>query len=355
MDVLSVSYLPVAIGLGALHALEPGHAKTMTAAYLVGIHGRWHDAVLLGLAAAATHSLVVITLAVTAVLIGRQAFAGEAVWWLQIGSGAIVVALGSWMLWRRLRRPRKPPHLHADGVGQEVHGRGQALECRVAIQGTFPDERMHLFFATAPAGAVAVSINRGQGTVERLTFTADGADPTHLTSRETPREPHAFSAVIEVAGSTGLDRLPFSLAEHDHGHGHEHLDDEAHARAHAEQMPAYIGTDVRPSWWQVVAFGAAGGLVPCPASISVMLLAVSIGSSFNGVLLVFGFSVGLAVALVGVGLLVVVGLRRLDGQGRFAAISRHAPAISAGVVVLSGLAAILMGLLGGPEHGPSPH
>jgi nickel/cobalt exporter len=43
MDAISLTYLPIAIGLGALHALEPGHAKTMTAAYLVGIHGRWTD------------------------------------------------------------------------------------------------------------------------------------------------------------------------------------------------------------------------------------------------------------------------------------------------------------------------
>jgi ABC-type nickel/cobalt efflux system permease component RcnA len=49
MDTVSLTYVPIAIGLGAMHALEPGHAKTMTAAYLVGIHGRWHDAVLLGL------------------------------------------------------------------------------------------------------------------------------------------------------------------------------------------------------------------------------------------------------------------------------------------------------------------
>jgi nickel/cobalt exporter len=44
MDAISLTYLPIAIGLSALHALEPGHAKTMTAAYLVGIHGRWTDA-----------------------------------------------------------------------------------------------------------------------------------------------------------------------------------------------------------------------------------------------------------------------------------------------------------------------
>jgi len=45
---LTFGYLPVAMMLGGLHALEPGHAKTLTAAYLIGIKGTRSDAVLLG-------------------------------------------------------------------------------------------------------------------------------------------------------------------------------------------------------------------------------------------------------------------------------------------------------------------
>ena len=36
-DTLGIVYFPAAIALGALHALEPGHAKGLTAAYLIGI------------------------------------------------------------------------------------------------------------------------------------------------------------------------------------------------------------------------------------------------------------------------------------------------------------------------------
>jgi nickel/cobalt exporter len=352
MDAISLTYLPIAIGLGALHALEPGHAKTMTAAYLVGIHGRWHDAVLLGLAAAATHSMVVIAIAVTAVLIGHKAFAGEAIWWLQIGSGAIVVLLGSWLLWRRLRRTRAATHQHGHDAERPVIARGAVQQCQVVIRGVFPDERMHLTFATVPSGSVSVVIDRDGGQTERLTFAADATDPRHFVSQEVPKEPHAFTAVVNVGAPAAVDRMAFTMVEHDHDHGHDHLDDDAHARAHAAQLPSYVGTDLRPSWWQVVAFGAAGGLVPCPASISVMLLALSVGSTLNGLILVFGFSIGLALALVGVGLVVVIGLRQLGNSGRFTAISRHAATISAGVIVLSGLAAILMGVFGG--HHPEP-
>lgn len=345
LPTTSLAYIPVAIGLGALHALEPGHAKTMTAAYLIGIHGRWTDAVMLGAAAALTHSLVVIGIAVAALLVGRQAFAGEAIWWLQIGSGAIVVLLGSWMLWRRLRASRHSHSHHHDAVPIVATSNGH--HCEVLVAGEFPQERMYLRFAVPPALPVTVGIARPGGAVERLTFIADPADPRHLISVEVPQEPHVFSAAIELADG---GRLAFAMTEPEE---HEHLDDVAHAKAHAEQMPAYVGSGLRPSWWQVVAFGAAGGLVPCPASISVMLLALSVGSTASGLVLVFGFSLGLAIALVGVGLVVVAGLSRLGGTGRFSAVPRHAPAISAGVVVASGVAAILVGLFGG--HAEPPH
>lgn len=36
--------LVVALGVGALHAVAPGHGKSVTAAYLIGTHGRYRDA-----------------------------------------------------------------------------------------------------------------------------------------------------------------------------------------------------------------------------------------------------------------------------------------------------------------------
>jgi nickel/cobalt exporter len=347
VDTLSLAYLPIAIGLGALHALEPGHAKTMTAAYLIGIHGRWHDAIMLGLSAALTHSLVVIAIAVSAVLIGREAFAGEAIWWLQIGSGSVVILLGAWLLYRRLH-PRNRVHHHHREEPAPIVIRDGSMECQVTIQGQFPNEKMHLaFVGPAPTGATVI-IQREGGQVERLTFEATAQDPQTLVSRETPGEPHGFTATLELANAAGNRPLSFTMEEHDHEHhGHDDLDDDAHARAHAAQMPAYVGTDVRPAWWQVIAFGAAGGLVPCPASISVMLLALSVGSTVHGLLMVLGFSIGLALALVSVGLVVVVGLRTLGSTGRFAAISRQAPVISASVLILSGFFALTLALRGG--------
>jgi nickel/cobalt transporter (NicO) family protein len=52
-------YLPAAVILGALHALEPGHAKSLMAAYIVSIRGTPGQAALLGLSAAVGHTIIV--------------------------------------------------------------------------------------------------------------------------------------------------------------------------------------------------------------------------------------------------------------------------------------------------------
>ena len=120
------------------------------------------------------------------------------------------------------------------------------------------------------------------------------------------------------------------------------MDDDAHARAHAADLPDYVSRGERPSVAQILTFGAAGGLIPCPASITVMLLAVSVGAAGLGFLTVLAFSAGLAVTLVGVGLAVVAGLTRLGRTERFSWLTRQAPLISAGMVLLSGCFALAM-------------
>jgi nickel/cobalt exporter len=52
-------FVPSAILLGALHGLEPGHSKTMMAAFIVAVRGTVTQAVLLGLAATISHTIVV--------------------------------------------------------------------------------------------------------------------------------------------------------------------------------------------------------------------------------------------------------------------------------------------------------
>src|SRR6266511_4801869 len=65
-------FIPTAIFLGALHGLEPGHSKTMMAAFIVAIRGTIPQAPLLGLSAAISHSLLIWVLAAAALKYGSQ-------------------------------------------------------------------------------------------------------------------------------------------------------------------------------------------------------------------------------------------------------------------------------------------
>jgi nickel/cobalt transporter (NicO) family protein len=337
-------YFPTALALGALHALEPGHAKTLTAAYLIGIKGTKRDALLLGLSVAFTHSIVVVGISLTALWLGRETFTQDVTHWLQIGSGVIVICLGLWMFVRRLSQMRRA-HLHSHAGAEPTPVRTEQVQGFLEIIATPNGERFRLQTQRAdPNLNFRVIINRPEG-LEVLALTRQG-DTSNYLSATAPNEPHEFSAELEISNGEGRNTFAFEMHEpHDHAHpgnqDHDHMSDDNHARAHAATMPEYAKRGERPSALQIMTFGAAGGMIPCPASITVMLLALSIGKLASGVLAVAGFSLGLAVTLVGIGLIVVAGISRLHGTGRFHWMSSKAPILSAAVVILSGCAALL--------------
>lgn len=339
-------YFPTALTLGALHALEPGHAKTLTAAYLVGIKGTKRDAFLLGLSVAATHSIVVVGISITALWLGREAFTKDVSYWLQIGSGIVVILLGLWMLVRRIRQlyqSKHHAHHHAHEEPESISINGKLCRGLLEIIQTPNGERMRLRAGEAAHNlGVRVIINRvGDFEVLELKKSPDSA--VEFTSDVAPDEPHEFSAEIELMSGDHRELIPFAMHEpHEHHHDHGLMSDDEHARAHAATIPEYAQRGERPSWQQIVVFGAAGGMIPCPASITVMLLALSIGKFASGLLAVAGFSIGLAITLVGIGLVVVAGLSQLRGSGHFHWLSSKAPIISATVVILSGAAALLL-------------
>ncbi len=95
--------LGIALALGVLHALSPGHGKTIMAAYLVGARGSSRQAVGLGLAVTVSHTLGVlalagITLVASSVLPPERLFPV-----LGVASGGLVIAIGGSLLWQRLR------------------------------------------------------------------------------------------------------------------------------------------------------------------------------------------------------------------------------------------------------------
>jgi ABC-type nickel/cobalt efflux system permease component RcnA len=105
--------LSVAVGLGAFHALEPGHGKTVVAAYLVGSRGTaWH-AFALGCIVTVTHTAGVYLLGLVTLYASRYVLPERLYPWLGACSGLLIAGLGGWLLFRRYaERGHRPPHLH---------------------------------------------------------------------------------------------------------------------------------------------------------------------------------------------------------------------------------------------------
>lgn len=93
--------LAIAVGLGAFHALEPGHGKTLVAAYLVGSHGTIKHAVLLGLIVTAAHTAGVYLLGAITLYASRYIVPERLYPWLGALSGLMIAALGLVLLIRR--------------------------------------------------------------------------------------------------------------------------------------------------------------------------------------------------------------------------------------------------------------
>ena len=100
---------------GALHALSPGHGKTMVAGYLAGSRGRPKDAALLGLTVTVTHTSAVFALGLVTLLASAYVLPEDLYPWLGLASGAMVIAIGLWAIWTRLRRWRAMRAEHDDG------------------------------------------------------------------------------------------------------------------------------------------------------------------------------------------------------------------------------------------------
>ena len=91
----------IAFGLGALHALEPGHGKTIVAAYLVGSRGTARHAMLLGLIVTASHTAGVFALGAITLYASRYIVPEQLYPWLGVFSGLTIAGLGGYMFLRR--------------------------------------------------------------------------------------------------------------------------------------------------------------------------------------------------------------------------------------------------------------
>ncbi len=245
-------FIPSAILLGILHGLEPGHSKTMMAAFIIAIKGTVKQAVMLGLAATLSHTAIVWLIALGGMYLSRAFTAQSVEPWLQLISAIIILSTACWMFWRTWR-----------GEQQWLAGN------------------------------------------------------------------HHHN--------------------HDH-HGHIHPEgatskayQDAHERAHAADIQRrFDGQTVTNG--QILLFGLTGGLIPCPAAITVLLICIQLKAFTLGATMVLSFSLGLALTLVTVGVGAAISVQQAAKRwSGFSTLARRAPYFSS---ILIGLVGVYMGIHG---------
>ncbi|HEV7710268.1 MAG TPA: hypothetical protein VGP16_18885, partial [Asanoa sp.] len=223
----------LALLLGAAHAALPGHGKTVMAAYLAGRAGRPRDAVAVGATVTLTHTGGVLALGL--LLTSFAGIAGEAVLgWLGFASGVLVAAIGTGALVSAVRRRARDRR--AGDAGSHAHSRAHP-HGRAASQG--PPHLRETGHAHSHGHAPA------QG-------------PPHLHDTG-----HAHSH--------GRSHAHGQVLPHEHGHGHPHEPGHSHGPGHGH------GHSHRPGRWGIAGIGIAGGLVPSPSALVVLLGAIALG------------------------------------------------------------------------------
>ncbi len=343
-------FVPSAILLGALHGLEPGHSKTLMAAFIVAIRGTVTQAILLGLAATISHTAVVWGIALGGMYLW-QGVAPEAFEpWFQLLSGLIIIAMAIWMLWRTREDQRRSAlsagdHCHTD-VRQIDTGHG-VVAVEVFEDSVPPRWRVRSISGPAlQAEDVTIATERPDGRFQSFAFrNRDG----YLESIDAIPEPHEFMARVGVGHADHNHDYDLAFVE-DLGREHDHIHEElrglsvatsgyqdAHQLAHAHDIRRRFA-DRSVTSWQIIVFGLTGGLIPCPAAITVLLLCLQLEEITLGAVLVLCFSIGLAITLVTVGAVAALSVRHATKRlSWLSTVAQRAPYFSGVLIILVGL------------------
>jgi nickel/cobalt exporter len=112
---------------------------------------------------------------------------------------------------------------------------------------------------------------------------------------------------------------------------------DAHELAHANDIRRQFA-DSNVTTWQIIMFGLTGGLIPCPAAITVLLLCLQLKEFTLGFALVLCFSIGLAITLVSVGTAAALSVRHATQRWSwFGTFARKAPYFSSVLIIAVGL------------------
>ncbi|MGN5636143.1 urease accessory protein UreH domain-containing protein [Streptomyces sp. AC154] len=298
--------LLLSLVLGASHAALPGHGKTIMAAYLAGRRGTPRDAVTVGVTVTFTHTAGVLALGLALPL--ATSLAGETVLaWLGLISGLMVTGIGMWLLRAALTKRPAHGHRHGHGHGHHHHGHGHDHD--------HSHDRDH----------------------EHDHSDDPGHHHDHAPTSALPAGPSAPARFVPRR------RRAQPVAAEEHGTVLAPARERTHSHV---PRPAPAGTPRRAGTSRagLIGMGIAGGLVPSPSALVVLLGAIALGRTAFGVLLVVGYGLGMAVTLTLAGLL-LVRLRdrfeaRADKYARprawFARFAGAGPAASAALVLAVG-------------------
>ncbi|HCF3113734.1 TPA: nickel/cobalt efflux transporter RcnA, partial [Pseudomonas aeruginosa] len=312
------------------------------------------QAALLGLAATASHTAVVWLVAMVGMYFGNNLNAETTEPYFQLASAAIIIAIALWMLWRTWRGEQMwkfeqgdghhHGHDHAHDETRRVdtgHGR---VELSIFEEGVAPRWRMRFLSDHRwDAPDVALQTVRADGRMQRFAFVDRGE---YLESLDEIPEPHEFNARLSLGHAGHSHDYDLEFIEHHHGHEDAELDglelsvegyQDAHERAHANDIRnRFANRDVTTG--QIILFGLTGGLIPCPAAITVLLLCLQVKQVALGAVLVLCFSIGLALTLVTVGVAAAVGARQASNRWPWlASVARRAPYLSSVLIIAVGL------------------
>lgn len=353
-------FIPSAILLGALHGLEPGHSKTMMAAFIVAIKGTVKQAVLLGLAATISHTAIVWLIAFGGMYISNKFTAESAEPWLQVISAVIILGTAFWMFWRTWKGEKNwledmQSSSHHDEIRLIDTGHGK-VELSIYEENQPPHWRLyHVNGHKWHADEVQLKTQRDNSYSYQLFDFIDRGE--YLESKLSIPEPHAFQVCLSLGHKGHAHEYEVSFDEHEHSHDHDHsslegLDvsskeyQDAHELAHANDIKRrFNGKEVTN--WQILLFGLTGGLIPCPAAITVLLICLQLKAVTLGATLVVCFSLGLALTLITVGVGAAISIRHVAKRwSGFSEMARKAPYFSSALIAIVGLYMGIHGLSG---------
>lgn len=349
-------FIPSAVLLGALHGLEPGHSKTMMAAFIIAVRGTVRQAVLLGVCATLSHTLIVWVIALGGLYLWRGLAPETIEPYLQLASGVIVILMGAWMLWRTVREQRLAAaghdHDHHHDHGHDDHGHTHdevrridtghgVVRLEIHEDGVPPRFRLASESGQAwLADAVKVETERADGRRQTFHFVSKGG---WLESAEEIPEPHAFTARLALGHGDHVHT--YDVAFYESGEEPAELAglafagefQDAHELAHANDIQRrFAGREVTTA--QIAIFGLTGGLIPCPGAITVLLLCLQLKEFTLGAAIVFAFSIGLSLTMVASGVLAALSVKHVSKRfSGFGELVRKAPYVSGAVILVIGL------------------